>query len=471
MEATCGFRDTEFLSGVCGANYTTFMSLLSLVISSNPRISDPCRRLGRDGSEMPDISAFDYVLVRTGPAGSVIASCLEPSDTSVPVYFASAVGKEVDWKYKTQPNTNAFRSPKAIVSWPRGKMVGGTLAMEGMMYTRGHKNLYNKDAGNVDWGYDDLLPYFKKAESIRARDVEKKFHGTEGPVVVDHFPDQPKLSQSTSRVYLRTNKARMNPRVSINSHLIKVLINSATNIAFGVQFIDSKGATKTVLARREVILSAGAIGSPQLLLLSGVGPSEDLKAVGIDMKKDLPVEDDIPDIQVFFDGYSAKCARTGVAIEFSNGSLSPSCGRRPVDVRPTNVYPRSRGYLKLNSSNPLDYPLLYGNYLSDQRDVPVLIEGIKFILDMANTTVFAAWDIRLDTTPVAGCENLTFASDEYWECVIRTNTNGENHQVHGIARLRVVDASICPMVPNSNLTPFILAAAEKLASMIKRGKS
>ncbi|XP_063242451.1 glucose dehydrogenase [FAD, quinone]-like [Bacillus rossius redtenbacheri] len=601
MEASCSFQDTEFLSGTCGANYSTFMTLVSLIIGSTKNISDPCRRLGRDGSEMPEVSTFDYVVVGSGPAGSVVASRLsevpswsvllleagpeEPSATLVPSFFMSGAGTKLDWNYKTQPHENAFRSTNGVATWPRGKVVGGTIILEGNMYTRGHKNLYNRweAEGNVGWGYDDLLPYFKKGESIQTSDVEKKYHGTEGPVSVGHFPYQPKLSKviieaakerglphrdltgsnqtgvsvalvmvkdglraSPPRVYLRPNKARGNLRVSMNSHVTKVLIDSKTNTAHGVQFIDSKGVTKTALARKEVILSAGAIGSPQLLLLSGVGPAEDLKELGIDVKKDLPVgknlhnhvsvtvsftindtatqdltqdavlqfinnrtgplssdgltqvtffkktsyaEDDIPDIQGFFDGYSAACSRTGVAGECSDGSIGQTCGRRKLDSRPTNIYPRSRGYLKLNSTDPFDYPLIYGNYFSNETDVQVIIEGIKFILDMANTSALAAWDIRLDTTPVAGCKNLTFGSDKYWECVIRTNTNAENHQggsckmgpandtsavvdpelrVHGISRLRVVDASICPMVPNSNLTPFILAAAEKLADMIKK---
>ncbi|KAJ8883551.1 hypothetical protein PR048_015395 [Dryococelus australis] len=600
MEDLCSFQDMDFVSGACGSSYSTFMTLVSLLISTTKNISDPCSRLGRDGSELPLTTTFDYVVVGAGPAGSAVASRLsevpswsvmlleagpeEPSGTLVPSYFMSAIGTQLDWQYKTQPHADAFRSSSGVASWPRGKMVGGSMAMQGSMYTRAHRKVYDDwaAAGNVGWSYEDLLPYFKKGESIRAPGVERQYHGSEGPVVVDYFPYKPEMSNvviaaakengyrngdvtgtnqtgvavglimlkdglrhSAPRAYLRPNKARSNLHLAINSHVTKVLINSTTNTAYGVEFIDSKGVTKIILARREVILSAGAVGSPQLLLLSGVGPSVDLKSVGIKVKKDLPVGknlhnhvsigvlftindtateeltqqavlefiqnrtgpissdgltqvtlfaktkyavDDVPDIQAFFDGYSATCSKTGVSGECSDGSLSSSCGRRTVNARPTNIYPRSRGYLKLNSSNPLDYPLIYGNYLSDKRDVLVLVEGIKEMLKLANTSAFAAWDMRLDTTPTDGCENLTFASDEYWECVIRTDTSAENHQggsckmgpandtsavvdpqlrVHGIARLRVVDASIFPMIPNSNPTPTIMAAAEKLADMIK----
>jgi choline dehydrogenase len=192
--------------------------------------------------------------------------------------------------------------------------------------------------------------------------------------------------------------------------------------------------------------------------------------------------------QVFFNGYSAKCSKTGAPEECeSTGKLS-NCANRRLLARPTLTIPDSRGYLKLKSSNPLDYPLMYPPYLQTQRDVDILVDGIKLSIKLANTPAMQKYSLKLDTTPVKGCESFEFGTDEYFACSVRRETGAENHQagttkmgpaedrmavidhqlrVHGVKNIRVVDASIFPTLPNCNPTSVIIMVAEKASDMIK----
>lgn len=463
-------------------------------------------------------------------------------------------------------------------------MVSGTGGMQGMMYTRGNPKVYNDWAklGNDGWSYEEVLPYFIKAENNKNPELtEENYHGNEGPLVVQHFPYHPPLSESiveagkelgyrtgdlngvnqtgfaiaqmmvdnglrgsTSRMYLRKAGSQGNLDVFINSQVTRIHIDKRTNLATGVEFMDKDGVKKTVRARREVILSCGAIGSPQILLLSGVGPSEDLEGLGIEVLKDLPVgrnlhnhvsagvgfyindtsyeiltmkvlkeyldthggpisgtgitqttafllskyaNDGVPDLQIFFDGFLAACSKTGLDKECTNGEFG-ECGRRYINARPTNILPKSKGYLKLRSTNPNDHPLIFPNYFSVEQDADVLIDGIMLAIKLSQTQSLQRWGMELDKTPADGCERPPFGSDEYWQCVVRRHTGPENHQagsckmgkagdptavvdpqlrVHGIRNLRVVDASIFPYVPNSNTIAGVIMVAEKGSDMIK----
>jgi choline dehydrogenase len=157
-------------------------------------------------------------------------------------------------------------------------------------------------------------------------------------------------------------------------------------------------------------------------------------------------------------------------------------------ARPTLTITKSRGYLKLNSSDPLDYPLIYPYYLDSPRDVDILIDGIKLSIRLANTPALQKYGLTVDTTPAKGCESYNFGSDQYFACALRRDTGPENHQggtskmgpvkdrmavvdnylrVHGIRNIRVVDASIFPTLPNCNPTSVIIMAAEKVSDLIK----
>lgn len=287
------------------------------------------------------------------------------------------------------------------------------------------------------------------------------------------------------------------------------MIHPKSKNAHGVEIIDSYGHPLKILSKKEVIVSGGAVNSPQILMLSGVGPKEELqkvwksslslslhsfhncsnafssifKQVGVRTTVDLPgvgrnlhnhvayftnfyINDtdtsplnwatameyllfrdglmsgtgisDVtgkiaskyadspasPDLQFYFGGFLASCAKTGQVGELlTNGS-------RSVQIFPAVLHPKSRGYITLASNDPLAPPKIHANYLSDDQnhDMKVLIEGIKFAVKLSETDSLKAYGMELDRKPVDGCESIPFGTDTYWECAVRRNTGPENHQ-------------------------------------------
>lgn len=481
-----------------------------------------------------------------------------------------------------------FLESKGVCAWPRGKMVSGTGGLYGMMYVRGHPEIYNKwaRAGNVGWAYNDIEHYFERAEGpVKPEMVSgNRFPRTKsgGPLNIDHFPHKPDFSDdlldaakelgyrtaglhgfnqtgfmvapmmtdrglrgTTSRYYLRPVSQRSNLDVLTNAHVTKVLINKWANRAYGIEYIDKNGERKIVKSNKEVILTAGAIGSPQILMNSGIGPKERLTKLGIRTIKDLPVGKNLhnhvsvgikmsindthyetltleavneflatrtgplastgltqvtaflessysiagmPDIQIFFDGFSSKCSKTGLQFECPDGTIAGCPTRREIVARPTVVYTRTKGYMKLRSKDPLDPPLLYPNYFDDEIDGKILIEGIKKVVKLTETKSMRKWDLRIDTTPHPWCLGYYFGSDAYWACLIRVQTGPENHQsgtckmgpigdnqavvdpelrIHGVTNIRVADASIFPIVPNANPVAAIIMVAERVSDLIR----
>ncbi|XP_068081565.1 glucose dehydrogenase [FAD, quinone]-like [Anabrus simplex] len=603
MSGACGacrFQDTPYLGATCGPAFAIFMGILETFLKNECDIADPCNRLGRDGRMFASNSEFDFIVAGAGVAGPVVAGRLsenpawkvllieagpeEPTATQIPGFAMNARYTIMDWNYTTVTQKDACLNTGGFCEWPRGKMVSGTGSMHGMMYTRGHASIYDDWAkmGNKGWAFKDVLPYFKMSENNKNPEViEKEYHGFKGPLTVQRYPYQPPLAKdlvkafqemgyrrgdlcgrnqtgadiaqmmvdkglraSTPRIYLRPYSGRKNLQVAINSHVTKILIDPKNNCAYGVQILTRDGQVKNILAKKEVIVSGGAVGSPHMLLLSGIGPKKDLNKVGIPVIKDLPVgrnlmnhvstgisfyindtfyetlnlqvfnefiqtrtgplsstgitqttafikskyvTNDVPDLQVFFDGYTANCSRTGLPKECTDGDIY-RCGRRRIDVRPTVVLPRSVGYLKLKSANPLEHPLIDPQYFSNKRDLEVLVDGLKIMTRFALTNTMKRWGMELVRTPVKGCEDYHFGSDKYWACHIRRDTGPENHQggtcrmgpagdpkavvdpqfrVHGVNYLRVVDASVFPYVPNGNPISAIVMMSERCAIMIK----
>jgi len=560
---------------------------------------------------------YDFVVIGGGTAGAVIANRLtemknwnvllleaggdEPEIADVPILSIYLHRSELDWKYRTQPQDSACQ---AMVDkrccWTRGKVLGGSSVLNTMLYIRGNRRDYDlwESFGNPGWGYEDVLPYFKKSEDQRnpylANDT--KYHSTGGYFTVQDAPWNTPLGialveagvemgyehrdingekqtgfalfqynmrrgyrVSSSKAYLRPVRLRKNLHIAMLSHVTKVLINPDTKRAFGVEFIRG-GKKQVVRARKEVILSAGAIGTPQLLMLSGVGPAEHLQeknipviqnapgvgqnlqdhiAVGgIAFEIDYPISvlidrvfnlnaalryavqgdgpltssigletagfistkyanqsDDWPDIEFMMtasttssDGGTQSRKAHCITKEFYDEYFASISKKDVFGIFPMMLRPKSRGYVKLRTNDPLDHPLLYHNYLTHPDDLRVMREGIKAAIAIGETTAMKRFGSRFHRKPVPGCKGYELFTDEYWECVARQYTMTIYHmsatakmgpaddplavvdhelKVHGIQGLRVIDASIMPTITSGNINAPVNMVAEKGADMIK----
>ncbi|KAB7493788.1 Glucose dehydrogenase [FAD, quinone] [Armadillidium nasatum] len=285
-------------------------------------------------SENPD---FEVLVLEAGGD--------ETGITVIPAFSNYFIGTEQDWNYTTESSTKyclgsenmnfrdyeencclKFINNLQECPYARGRILGGTSSINGMFYTRGNKRDYDGWAndGNYGWSFEDVLPYFKKSEDNRNATYakNKRYHSTEGELTVSdlrwktpmaniflnagrelvftdiQFTMRDGFRCSTNKAFLVPAGERENLDIAKHSHVTKVLIDPSTNRAYGVRFF-RYGKYHDVLARKEVILSAGVFNSPQLLMLSGVGPKDHLKDMGIRLIKDLPVGFNLQDHQGF----------------------------------------------------------------------------------------------------------------------------------------------------------------------------
>ncbi|XP_015920335.1 glucose dehydrogenase [FAD, quinone] [Parasteatoda tepidariorum] len=559
-------------------------------------------------------SEYDYIVVGAGSAGAVMANRLS-EDPNVKVLVIEAGGKEnlvtdiplaaamlqqtpVDWAYQTEPQEAAcFGLINRRSRWPRGRVLGGSSVINYMLYVRGNKKDYDLWAlgGAHGWSWNEVFPYFLKSEDNRDPAIAKNgYHATGGYLTVStpsyatplafsfveagvhlgyqnidiNGPQQTGIlipqgttrrgaRCSTSKAFLQPAKKRKNLDIVTYAYATKIHFDHHKK-AKAIEF-DRLKMTYIVKARKEIIVSAGSINSPQLLMLSGIGPKHHLQEMGIPVIADLPVgynlqdhifpggihylvsepvaivqprvftfkeivrylsigrgpltvlggveglafintkyankSEDFPDVEIHFlsgspasDGGQTFQRVHGQRRELWEKVYKPYAYRDAYTFCPVLLRPKSRGYIKLRTTDPYDPPVIDPRYLTHPQDVLTMVDAMKICMAFGESPAFKKFGGHPYETTFPGCEIYTKNSDEYLACVARTYTSTIYHpvgtckmgaandptavvdpqlRVKGVHGLRVVDGSIMPNIVTGNTNAPIIMIAEKAADMIK----
>jgi choline dehydrogenase-like flavoprotein len=508
------------------------------------------------------VSDYDYIVVGGGTAGCVLAARLSASgdarvllleagaaealpEAAIPPAWPALLTSSMSWGELTvlQPGTGT------PVPLPRGRGLGGGSAINAMSFVRGHRSSYDAwaEAGAKGWGYDDLLPYFRRSETAPGRDPELR--GTDGPLTVGPAdPVNPVLAacldaaietgyrratditsgveegfgasdqnvfegrrQSAADAYLTPEvRRRANLEIVTDALAHKLLIRDGRCI--GVEYSVPGAEPAPAHCGIEVILAAGSIGTAQLMMLSGVGPQQHLRDVGLDVVLDLPgvggnFHDhptgavafsssqtiahnnynhadvlglvrtdpslDAPDLQLLFVDVAQVAEHGGYQGAPDNG----------FTIRPSVMLPRSRGTVRLAGPEAGTSPILDPNYFADPYDVRTMVTGLRLAREIGRAKALDGWrDAEIapgpeldDDAGLAAYLRATMISycHPVGTCKLGTDELAVvdlDLRVHGLEGLRIADGSVMPSLPSANTNATVYAIAERAADLITTGK-
>ncbi len=504
----------------------------------------------------------DYIVVGAGSSGCVVVNRLVSSGSRVllleaggpdtnpaihdPAGTLSLWGSDVDWKYTTEPEPGINGRQMNIF---RGKVLGGSSAIHAMLYIRGNRRDFDQwnYRGNEGWSYEDVLPYFTKSEN-NSRGASR-YHGVGGPMDTVDIPNRSPVTAafcqgatelgfdgpdwdvngerqedgagpyqvnvtpdgkraSAAVAFLRPVLGRPNLQVETGAHATRVVIEGGR--ATGVEYIQN-GVKRRATAEREVIVSAGTFDSPKLLLLSGIGSADRLRAQGIAVAADLPgVGQNLQDHLLVATSFNSRrplaqptyLAEAGLFTRSRQGLAAAAPDLQyhfgpsihafyPPDYTIDEssftfvsvcVRPQSRGEVTLRSADPLAPPVIRANYLQCDSDMRVLLRGIALARELAATRAFAEFT-KGEAAPGAGKteaelrEYIRGHCNTVWH-VAGTCRMGHDRmavvdpqlRVHGVQGLRVADASIMPDITSGNTHAACTMIGEKAADLVLAGQ-